>query len=79
MRQRDRFKTNICFLKKLYVRLKQMVSILVLIYCDGPQLGHRIKANCVYFQTVDPEISLILFFLEKGLRLVSPPHFVYDF
>ena len=56
-----------------------MVSILVLIYCDGPQLGHRIKVNCVYFQTVDPEISLILFFLEKGLRLVSPPHFVYDF
>ena len=32
----------------------------------------------ITFQTVVPEICSILI-LHKGLRLASPPHFVYDF
>ena len=33
-----------------------MVSTLVLIYFDGPQIGYTIKTNCITFQTVDLEI-----------------------
>ena len=29
-----------------------MISTLILIYFDSPQLGHTRKANCIKFQTV---------------------------
>ena len=64
------------FFKKLNFRCKQVVSSLVSIYFDSPQL---VKANCVKRYTIDPEISSIFYVSEKGLRLVSPPHFVHDF
>ena len=30
-------------------------------------------------KTVDPEICSIMTFLQKGLGIVSPPHFMYHF
>ena len=33
------------------------------------------KANCIKFQPVEPEIYLIVLFLEKSLGLVFRPHF----
>ena len=38
-----------------------------------------IKTNYIKHQTIDPEIWSIFGFKEKGLGIVSPPHFVYDF
>ena len=56
-----------------------MVSTLVSIYCvDSLQLWHTIKANWLKFGTGDRDL-LDFDFIEKGLGLVSPPHFVYDF
>ena len=51
-----------------------MVCSLVSIYFDNPQLGQTIK-------TLDYWSRDMLNFniSEKGLGLVSPPHFVYDF
>ena len=44
-----------------------MVCSLVSVTFDSPQLGKQLK-------------QIISFdFLEKGLGIVSPPHFVYDF
>ena len=37
------------------------------------------KNKFLTFQAVDPEICAILVFLEKGLGLASPPHFVNDY
>ena len=54
-----------------------MVRTLILIYFGGHQLGHIIKTNCIIFHTVDPEICSI--FLEKELKIASPPHFMYYF
>ena len=42
-------------------------------------LGHIIKTNCIEFQIVDLQICAQFDFFEKGLGLVSQPHFVYDF
>ena len=55
-----------------------MVSTLVSIYFGSPQLVHTVKSNCIKFEATDPEM-LNFDFLEKDLRLVYPPHFVYDF
>ena len=55
-----------------------MICTLVLIYFTSPQLGHTIKTNCTKLYTVDPEMQKFDF-LENGLGLVSPPHFVFDF
>ena len=65
---------------KSFLRYKQVVSIL-LSYFGSPWRGHAIKTNYITFQTVDPDIFSIwqFDFLEKGLGLVSPLHFVYDF
>ena len=56
-----------------------MVCSLVSILFDRPQLGHTIKSYCI--ETLDYLFRNMLNFdfLEKGLELVSPPHFVYDF
>ena len=52
----------LCFLKKLYIRSKQGVSSLVLIYFGRPRFPHTIKSNCTTFQAVDPDIWSILIF-----------------
>ena len=39
MRQGDEFQTSFCFLKKLYMRKKQVVYTLFPIYFDNLQLG----------------------------------------
>ena len=56
-----------------------VISTLVLIYFGRSPLRHTIKTKYLTFQTVDPEIFCVLVFLEKGLGLPSPPHFMYDF
>ena len=56
-----------------------MVRSLVSLYSDSPQHWHAIKTNCIKLKTIDPEICLILIFIEKGLGIISPPNFVYDF
>lgn len=58
----DQFQTSYCFLKKLYIRLKQMGSTLVLTHFGRFGLGHTIKTNFTTFQTTDPDIYLILMF-----------------
>ena len=56
---------------------KQVVCSLVTIYLDRPQLGIIFKKLC---KTLDVFRDMLNFdFLEKGLGIVSPPHFVYDF
>ena len=45
-------------------------------YFDSPKLG--IQTNSIK-ETIDLEICSILIFFEKGLVIVSPPHFTYDF
>ena len=47
-----------------------------------PSTWHKIKKTKL--QTIDPEFNSILIqfnfdMLEKGLEIVSPPNFVYDF
>ena len=37
------------------------------------------KVICTKFWNIDPEICSTLSFQKRNLRLVSPPHFVYDF
>ena len=56
-----------------------MVSTLILINFGIPQRGHTIKVNCVKLQIVDPEPCSISIFLGKGVGLVSPLYFLYDF
>ena len=51
--------------------------LIVLIYFGRPGLRHIIN-KVLTVRTVDPEICLIFIFL-KGLRLVFPSHFLYDF
>ena len=56
-----------------------MISILVQLNIGRPQLGHTIIANCIIFETFDPEIFSFLIFFKMRLGLASPGHFVYDF
>ena len=51
--------------RKLYVRQKQVVSSLVLIYFGSLQLGHTVKTNFVAFQTVNQGICSISSFYKK--------------
>ena len=44
------------------MRRKQVLNNVILIYFARPRLGHRIKANFITLQTVDPEIRSILNF-----------------
>ena len=39
MGQESQFQTSFCFLKKLYMRQKQVVYSLVAVYFESPQLG----------------------------------------
>ena len=66
------------FLKKTLYEVKASDCSLVSIYFDSPPIWHTIRTNCIKL-TIDPEICSILIFLEKGLGIFSPPHFVYDF
>ena len=61
------------FWKKLYMMLKQVVSNLAVIKFGSPQLGFTIKATLLF------QIYAQFRFLEKGLGLVSLPHFVHIF
>ena len=55
-----------------------MVGSLISIYFDSPQLGIQWNKLC---KTLDywSRDMLNFDFLQKGLGLVSPPHFRYDF
>ena len=57
---------------------KQLVWSLVSIYFDSPQLGIQINK---FYNTLDywSRDMLNFKFLEKGLEIVSPLHFEYDF
>ena len=61
-------------MKKLYVRQKQVVSTLVLVYFRKPGFWHTLQTNCIIFQTIDPDICV-----EKCLGVATLPHFVHDF
>ena len=65
MKLRDQFQISFCFLEKLYIRSKQVISTLVLIYFGRPPPGQTMKINSLTFQTVDLEICLILIFYER--------------
>ena len=54
-----------------------MVSSLASIYFDSPQLSITNKL----YKTLDcwSRDMLNIYFLEKGLEIVSPSHFLYDF
>ena len=55
-----------------------MACGLVSIYCDSPQIG--IQKNKVYKTLEYWSRNMLNFsFPEKGLELVSPPYFEYDF
>ena len=56
-----------------------MVIILVSIYLGSPWLGHKIKNKLYKVSECWSRDILNFDYLEKGLRLVSPSHFVYDF
>ena len=65
MRQGDEFPTSFCFFKKLYIKSKQVVSKLDLIYFGRHLIGHTMKNNCIIFQAIDPKIWSILIFYER--------------
>ena len=47
------------------MRKKQVFSALGTIYFGSPQLGHKIKTNCIKFQAFDPESCLNLIIQKK--------------
>ena len=63
------------FSKNLNMRWKQGVCSLISIYFDSPQLAYKLYKTLDYWS----RDVLNFNFSEKGLGLVSPPHFVYDF
>ena len=44
-----------------------------------PNIPRSKGTNCTKLYNDDPEMSSILIFFKKGLGIISPPHFVYDF
>ena len=66
------------FFKELYIRWKQVLSTLVLIYFVRPWHGLSIKKLYNISDSWSRDI-LNLDYFQKGLGLASPPHFVYDF
>ena len=40
---------------------------------------HTIETDCLKLYTIDPDIRSSLIFLDNGLRIVSPAHFMHDF
>ena len=68
--QGDWFQTPFCFFKKFYIRQKQVVRILVLIYFGRPQLGHRLKQ--IYNISDNPEMfSMLIFKKGSGTRFLT--------
>ena len=65
MRQGDYFQISFSFLKKIYIRYKQVVSTLVLTDFGRPPLIHTTKTNPIAFKTVDLETCSILTFYKK--------------
>ena len=66
------------FLRKLDMRWKQVICSLVLIYSDRPYLLYnkdKLHKTLGYWS----RDMLNYNFSGKGLELVSPPHFMYDF
>ena len=75
--RKGKFQTS-QFLKKLYIRSKQVVRTSFLIYIGRPLLGHALKTNCTTFQATDPEMCSILVF-QKRIRDQLPHHILqYD-
>ena len=56
---------NLVFLKKLYIRKKQVVSTLGSISFGRHRRGPTIKTSYTKFQTAEPEICSILIFDER--------------
>ena len=63
------------FLKKLYMKKKQVVCSVVWKYFDSP---HTIKANCIKLYTIY-WYMLNFDFSQKGLKSIPSPYFMYDF
>ena len=78
MREGDSLQTSFCFLKKLYMRKKEMTCNLVSITFDCPQLGKQLKQKIQNFKILTRDM-LFLNFFGKGLGIVSLSFFVYDF
>ena len=80
MRHGSWFQTAFCFLKKLYNRLKQVVCRLISLYFDSTQINIQYNRNKL-FKTLHYWSRDMLHFdlLDKGLGIVSPPHFVFNF
>ena len=76
MRQGDQFQTSFYFLEKLNMRWKQVVCCLVLLYFDSLNLSYN--KNELY-NPLDYWSRDMLNFNFRGLRLVSPPHYVHHF
>ena len=68
------FNIDFSFLKKSYIRQKQLVCSLISLCFNSP-----IKINCIKLQDYWSRDIINFDFLEKGLGIVSPPYFVYDF
>ena len=75
MRQEDDL---ISFFKKFCIRSKPVVSTLVLIYFGRHLLGYTVKANCIIFEIVDPDMLNFDFFLKKSVEVTSSADFVRD-
>ena len=76
MRQGD------CYISDLFLFFKKVfyaISTSVFIHSGRARLGPAIKANCITFQTVDPEVCTILISSLIGLGPAPLTHFVYDF
>ena len=67
------------FFKKLNMRWKQVVCSLVSICFDSLQLPIQSKQTVYKILGYWSRDTLNFHFSEKGLGLVTPPHFVYDF
>ena len=63
--------------KNAFLRLKQVVSTLVLIYFGRPPLRHTIKKKEDISDCLSRKTNF--YFSQKGLGLSSTPHFVFDF
>ena len=77
-RQLKNNQASFCFLKKLYMRKKQMLYTLFSIYVDNLQLAYNINKlhKTLGYWSRD---MLNFDFWEKDLGVVSPPHSVHDF
>ena len=75
MRQRDWFQTYFWLLKALY-EVKPIGLQLTFNIFRCPSISHTIK-NCIKLWADTDMFKLDI--SEKGLGMVTPPHFAYDF